>query len=296
MKIESSSRANGLAMSLGLLAGGAFLASVLAACAATSQGQVALQQPPAAAQAASGGQPAPSGAAQFLGSDAALLQPGAEGQAAYVYINPNVQWSNYKKVLLKPIEFWDSPDTSVSPDDQKMLTSYFYNSLQTNVQQEFHYRRSAGAWSDHLRGRDYQCGNSHARFAIGFPGHPAGSHIELRAIACDRPRGLRRFCRGGLQGHGFEHGTVAGGIGRQAHRRYGGGQCGADPVGRRRGRDGLLVGAYHPACSRARSGHAGSNRPALGEQLGLPTHRRKGKVIRIRFVRLLALLAIWAFE
>jgi hypothetical protein len=137
MKIESSSRANGSAMWLGLLAGAAVLASVLAACAATSQGQVALQQPPAAAQAASGAQPAPSGAAQFLGSDAALLQPGAEGQAAYVYINPNVQWSNYKKVLLKPIEFWDNPDTSVSPDDQKMLTSYFYNSLQKNLQQNF---------------------------------------------------------------------------------------------------------------------------------------------------------------
>ncbi len=137
MKIESSSRANGLAMWLGLLAGAAFLASVLAACAATSQGQVALQQPPAAAQAASGAQPASSGAAQFLGSDASLLQPGAEGQAAYVYINPNVQWSNYKKVLLKPVEFWDNPDTSVSPDDQKMLTSYFYNSLQTNVQKTF---------------------------------------------------------------------------------------------------------------------------------------------------------------
>ena len=137
MKIESSSRTNGLAMWLGLMAGAAVLASVLAACAATSQGQVSLQQPPAAAQAASGAQPASSGAAQFLGSDVALLQPGAEGQAAYVYINPNAQWSNYKKVLLKPVEFWDNPDTSVSPDDQKMLTSYFYNSLQKNLQQNF---------------------------------------------------------------------------------------------------------------------------------------------------------------
>jgi hypothetical protein len=124
-------------MSLGLLAGAAALASVLSACAATSQGQVALQQETPAGQAASGGQAAPSGAAQFLGSDASLLQPGAEGQAAYIYINPNAQWSSYKKVLLKPVEFWDTPDTSVSPDDQKMLTSYFFNSLQKNLQQNF---------------------------------------------------------------------------------------------------------------------------------------------------------------
>jgi hypothetical protein len=48
-----------------------------------------------------------------------------------------VQWSNYKKVMLKPVEFWDNPDTSVSSDDQKMLTSYFYNSLQKNLQNNF---------------------------------------------------------------------------------------------------------------------------------------------------------------
>jgi len=117
--------------SLALLAGAAALASILSACSTTSQGQVALQQETPA------GQSAPSGAAQFLGSDASLLQPGAEGQAAWVYINPNVQWSNYKQVLLKPVEFWDTPDTSISPDDQKMLCSYFYNSLKQNLQKNF---------------------------------------------------------------------------------------------------------------------------------------------------------------
>jgi hypothetical protein len=130
-RTNRSSRANGFTMSLVLFAGAAVLASVLSACAATSQGQVAMQQETPA------GQSAPSGAAQFLGTDASLLQPGAEGQAAYIYINPNVQWSNYKKVLLKPVEFWDTPDTTVSPDNQKMLTSYFYNSLQQKLQKNF---------------------------------------------------------------------------------------------------------------------------------------------------------------
>ena len=84
-RTKRSSRVNGFAMSLALLAGAAVLASVLSACAATTQGQVAMQQETPAGKAA------PTGAAQFLGSDASLLQPGAEGQAAYVYINPNVQ-------------------------------------------------------------------------------------------------------------------------------------------------------------------------------------------------------------
>jgi len=130
-RTKRASRVNELTMSLGLLAGVAVLASLLSACSATSQGQVALQQETPT------GQTAPTGAAQFLGSDAGLLQPGAEGQAAYVYINPNVQWSNYKKIMLKPVEFWDTPDTTVSSDDQKMLTSYFYNSLQQNLQKNF---------------------------------------------------------------------------------------------------------------------------------------------------------------
>jgi hypothetical protein len=120
-------------MSLELLAAAILLTGALSACgSATSQGQVELQP-----VTPTTGQAAPSGAAQFLGADASLLQPGAEGQAAYVYINPNVQWSSYKKVLLKPVEFWDTPDSSVSPDNQKMLTSYFYNSLQQNLQKNF---------------------------------------------------------------------------------------------------------------------------------------------------------------
>jgi hypothetical protein len=130
-RTKRSSWVNGLATSLAFLTGMAVLASVLSACAATTQGQVAMQQETPA------GQTAPTGAAQFLGTDASLLQPGAEGQAAYVYVNSNVQWSNYKKVLLKPVEFWDTPDSSVSPDNQKMLTSYFYNSLQQNLAKSF---------------------------------------------------------------------------------------------------------------------------------------------------------------
>ena len=93
MKQRWQSSVSGLAVVLSELVAVAFLMSSLSACgSATSQGQVALQN-----QAPSG-QAAPTGAAQFLGSDAALLQPGAEGQAAWVYVNPNVQWSNYKSV------------------------------------------------------------------------------------------------------------------------------------------------------------------------------------------------------
>lgn len=64
-------REDGLTRLLALFAGDAILACMVSACAATSQGNVSLRG------ATSTGQSAPSGAAQFLGSDASLLQPGA---------------------------------------------------------------------------------------------------------------------------------------------------------------------------------------------------------------------------
>jgi hypothetical protein len=111
------------------LAAATALASLLSACATTTQGQIALQQETPA------GQTAPNGAAQFLGNNASLLKPGGKGQPDWIYIAPKVQWSNYKEVLLKPVEFWDTPDNSVSSGNQQMLTSYFYNALQKNLKE-----------------------------------------------------------------------------------------------------------------------------------------------------------------
>jgi Protein of unknown function (DUF3313) len=92
-------------------------------------------QPEVVKQVESGqASPAVSG---FLGQDASLLQPGKEGQAAMVYINPNAQWSKYNKILLEPVQFWDSADSKVSPSDQQMLTAYFSNKLKENLQKHF---------------------------------------------------------------------------------------------------------------------------------------------------------------
>lgn len=73
----------------------------------------------------------------FFGSQVSLLQPGQQGQAAMVYINPNAQWSQYNKVMIEPVQFWDDMDTTVSPSDQHVLTAYFYNQLQQQLQKNF---------------------------------------------------------------------------------------------------------------------------------------------------------------
>jgi hypothetical protein len=95
-----------------------------------------VESKPAVMQQVQGGQPAPviSG---FFGQDAALLQPGTGDQAAVVYTDPNAQWTQYNKILLQPVEFWDDPSTTVSASDQQMLGEYFYNKLKEDLSKDF---------------------------------------------------------------------------------------------------------------------------------------------------------------
>ena len=111
--------------SLGLV----ILFAMLAGCA-----QTVSSKPAVVNQVASGENSAASG---FFGSDLSLLQPGQEGQAAMVYVNPSAQWSQYNKIMLEPVEFWDDPSSKVSPTDQHTLTAYFYNQLKEDLQKNF---------------------------------------------------------------------------------------------------------------------------------------------------------------
>jgi hypothetical protein len=110
---------------------GAILLSLMV----SSCSQTVASKPAAAGQVENGA--APPSVTSFFGSDYTLLQPGSEGQAAMVYINPNVQWSKYDKVMLEPVEFWDSANSRVSPSDQHMLIGYFYNQLKQDLEQHF---------------------------------------------------------------------------------------------------------------------------------------------------------------
>jgi hypothetical protein len=111
----------------------------IAGCSTTVESQ------PEAAKAAEAGQSLPPDVTGFMGADAAAkLQPGPEGGAALVYVNPNAQWSKYTKIHLMPVEFWAGADTKVSTEDQQTLTTYFFNALQTDLQKNFTIVNSSG--------------------------------------------------------------------------------------------------------------------------------------------------------
>jgi hypothetical protein len=128
--MNSNQRLRPTSRAISLLSAVLVLGGLVSGCAATVE-----SKPEVVKQVESGeASPAVTG---FFGKDAALLQPGKEGQVAMVYINPNAQWSQYNKILLEPVQFWDSANNSVSPSDQQMLTAYFYNQIKENLQKHF---------------------------------------------------------------------------------------------------------------------------------------------------------------
>jgi hypothetical protein len=119
---------NARSRSTTFLAAIALLSALTAGCAQTvSEQSDVVKQVESGDSAASG----------FFGSDASLLQPGQEGQAAMVYINSNAHWSQYDKIMLEPVQFWDSANSTVSPSDQHTLTAYAYNKLKEDLQKNF---------------------------------------------------------------------------------------------------------------------------------------------------------------
>ncbi len=103
---------------------------LVAGCSAT------VESAPQAAKDVQSGAALPPAVTGFLGPDASKLQPGPEGGAALVYIDPNAQWSKYTKIHLMPVEFWAGADTTVATADQQTLCTYFFNALQKDLQKK----------------------------------------------------------------------------------------------------------------------------------------------------------------
>jgi hypothetical protein len=98
--------------------------SLLAACSQTEA------PAPNIIQRAQGETVAPPAASGFLGNDYSLLTPPTEGsdqKAMLRYINPNVNWGSYNKVMIAPVTFWAADDSKVSAADQQALCNYAYN-------------------------------------------------------------------------------------------------------------------------------------------------------------------------
>ena len=80
----------------------------------------------------------------FLGADCDRLIAGDQGQAALRYVNPNANWTQYKKVLIDPVTFWGSDNTKISAEDQQTLTNFFYQAMREQLGKKFEVVDQAG--------------------------------------------------------------------------------------------------------------------------------------------------------
>src|SRR5258706_8482408 len=131
--------------SVGVAAISIALMMIATGCANTVESQ------PEAAKAVESGSTLPAAVTGSMGPYASHLQPGPAGGAALVWIYPDAKWINYRKMILMPVEFWAAADSKVSPEDQKVLTAYFYNALRTNLEQNYTLVDQAGPGTLKLR-------------------------------------------------------------------------------------------------------------------------------------------------
>lgn len=64
--------------------------------------------------------------------DYSVLRPGAEGEAAFRYIKPDVKFSAYDKVLIEPVTLWAAGEDSlkdVGDEDRSMILDYLHTAL-----------------------------------------------------------------------------------------------------------------------------------------------------------------------
>ena len=86
----------------------------------------------------------------FLVDSYPLLQPGKEGEANLVYMNPEARWRKYNKIMLDAVTVWlgkdaEAHDTGVvPPDDVRALANSFYQKLSEHLSKDYTIVQSSG--------------------------------------------------------------------------------------------------------------------------------------------------------
>jgi len=95
---------------------------------------------PSIMQRVQGETPAPPPPTGFLGNDYSLMTPPAEGsdqKAMLRYVNPNVNWGSYNKIMVAPVTYWAADDSKVSAADQQALCDYAYSTTVKELGKNF---------------------------------------------------------------------------------------------------------------------------------------------------------------
>lgn len=68
------------------------------------------------------------------------LRPGGDGEALLRYINPAVNWRDYKKIIIDPVTIWreqGAQTEKVSPEDLQQLADYFWLQIREELRNDY---------------------------------------------------------------------------------------------------------------------------------------------------------------
>ena len=73
----------------------------------------------------------------LIGKYCDKLTPGGEGQMGLRYVRPDVNWTQYNKIIIAPVTYWGSEEAKISQSDRQTLVNYFQQSLKDNLGKKF---------------------------------------------------------------------------------------------------------------------------------------------------------------
>lgn len=86
----------------------------------------------------------------FLVASYPLLQPGKEGEANLVYMNPKARWRTYDKIMLDAVSVWLGKDSGakdtgvIPPDDVRDLANSFYQKISAQLAKDYTIVQASG--------------------------------------------------------------------------------------------------------------------------------------------------------
>ena len=71
-------------------------------------------------------------------SEHSMLKEGEKNEALLRYVNPDVDWRSYDKVMIDSVAVWKNPETQdVSPEDLQKLTDFLYGQLRDALSRDY---------------------------------------------------------------------------------------------------------------------------------------------------------------
>jgi hypothetical protein len=112
--------------------------------------------------------------------DESQLQPGRSGQAQFVYIDPESNFSRYDKAVVDRVELWfrdESATGGIDAAQQQYLAGYFTAALRHQLQLEFHPVEKAQPGSLRVRAAITRLSKSGASIALEVVDAVSGSRL-----------------------------------------------------------------------------------------------------------------------